>query len=72
MIIDIVKWLFLYCLVVFAFGCGMNQLLWYYADLERQQCYHLPGGKPDFDGNIMRAPIMTVENYCGTGNHYVG
>eukprot|EP00090_Calanus_glacialis_P035354 TRINITY_DN60378_c0_g1_i1.p1 TRINITY_DN60378_c0_g1~~TRINITY_DN60378_c0_g1_i1.p1 ORF type:complete len:1252 (+),score=238.87 TRINITY_DN60378_c0_g1_i1:183-3758(+) len=49
MIIDIVKWLFLYCLVVFAFGCGMNQLLWYYADLERQECYHLPGGKPDFE-----------------------
>ena len=49
MIIDIVKFLFLYCLVVFAFGCGMNQLLWYYADLEKQQCYQLPGGKPDFE-----------------------
>lgn len=49
MIIDIVKFLFLYCLVVFAFGCGMNQLLWYYADLEKQECYQLPGGKPDFE-----------------------
>ena len=49
MVIDIVKWLFLYLLVVFAFGCGMNQLLWYYSDLERQQCYSLPGGLPDFD-----------------------
>ena len=49
MIIDIIKFLFLYILVVFAFACGMNQLMWYYADLERQQCYQLPGGQPDFD-----------------------
>lgn len=49
MIIDIIKFLFLYILVVFAFGCGMNQLMWYYADLERQVCYQLPGGLPDFD-----------------------
>ena len=49
MVIDIIKWMFLYCLVVFAFGCGMNQLLWYYADLEKQECYSLPGGLPDFD-----------------------
>ena len=39
MIIDIVKWMFLFLLVVFAFGCGMTQLLWYYADLEMQVCY---------------------------------
>ena len=49
MIIDIVKWMFLFLLVVFSFGCGMNQLLWYYSDLERQVCYSLPGGLPDFD-----------------------
>ena len=49
MVIDIAKWMFLYILVVFAFGCGMNQLLWYYSDLERQKCYSLPGGLPDFD-----------------------
>jgi len=49
MVIDICKWMFLYILVVFAFGCGMNQLLCYYADLERQKCYSLPGGLPDFE-----------------------
>ena len=49
MIIDIIKWMFLYILVVFAFGCGMNQLMWYYADLEKQECYQLPGGEPDFE-----------------------
>ncbi len=28
MTMDITKWLVLYVLVLFAFGCGMNQLLW--------------------------------------------
>eukprot|EP00095_Tigriopus_kingsejongensis_P011532 snap_masked-scaffold33_size549341-processed-gene-1.10 protein:Tk11532 transcript:snap_masked-scaffold33_size549341-processed-gene-1.10-mRNA-1 annotation:"trp channel protein" len=51
MVIDIAKWLVLYILVLFSFGCGLNQLLWYYADLERQQCYSLPGGFPDFEEN---------------------
>ena len=34
--------MFLFLLVVFAFGCGMTQLLWYYADLEMQVCYRWP------------------------------
>uniref|UniRef100_Q9TXE9 TRP PROTEIN=140 kDa integral RHABDOMERAL photoreceptor protein/retina expressed gene product (Fragments) n=1 Tax=Calliphora vicina TaxID=7373 RepID=Q9TXE9_CALVI len=33
MIIDIIKFFFIYTLVLFAFGCGLNQLLWYYAEL---------------------------------------
>ncbi len=28
MTMDITKWLVMYVLVLFAFGCGMNQLLW--------------------------------------------
>ncbi|XP_011500907.1 PREDICTED: transient receptor potential protein [Ceratosolen solmsi marchali] len=51
MIIDIIKFFFIYTLVLFAFGCGMNQLLWYYADLEKNKCYHSPNGLPDFDNN---------------------
>ncbi|KAK9680093.1 Ankyrin repeats (3 copies) [Popillia japonica] len=51
MIIDIVKFFFIYTLVLFAFGCGLNQLLWYYAELEKNKCYHLPSGLPDFDNN---------------------
>ena len=47
MAVDIAKFLVLYLLVLFAFGCGMNQLLWYYADLEYNKCYSLPGGLPD-------------------------
>jgi len=38
MILDICKFCFLYLLVLFSFSCGMNQLLWYYADLEKQKC----------------------------------
>lgn len=51
MIIDIIKFFFIYTLVLFAFGCGLNQLMWYYADLEKDKCYHLPNGLPDFENN---------------------
>ncbi|KYB27779.1 Transient receptor potential protein-like Protein [Tribolium castaneum] len=50
MIIDIVKFFFIYTLVLFAFGCGLNQLLWYYAELEKNKCYHR-GGMPDFEAH---------------------
>lgn len=50
MILDILKFFFVYMLVLFAFGCGLNQLMWYYAELEKDKCYHLPNGLPDFDG----------------------
>ncbi|XP_051166224.1 transient receptor potential-gamma protein isoform X11 [Leptopilina boulardi] len=38
MVMDIMKFFFLYVLVLFAFSCGLNQLLWYYADLEKKKC----------------------------------
>lgn len=38
MINDIVKFFFVYTLVLLAFASGLNQLLWYFADLERQKC----------------------------------
>ncbi|KAK3883627.1 hypothetical protein Pcinc_012068 [Petrolisthes cinctipes] len=47
MVIDIMKFFVIYTLVLFAFGCGLNQLLWYYADLEMRKCYSLPGGLPN-------------------------
>lgn len=37
-VIDILKFFSVYTLVCFAFACGMNQLLWYYADMERRVC----------------------------------
>ncbi|XP_053616411.1 transient receptor potential protein isoform X2 [Plodia interpunctella] len=49
MILDIIKFFFVYMLVLFAFGCGLNQLMWYYAELEKNKCYHTHNGLPDFD-----------------------
>ncbi|XP_028025367.1 transient-receptor-potential-like protein [Bombyx mandarina] len=73
MVIDIVKFFFIYSLVLFAFACGLNQLLWYFADLEKKKCYVLPGGLPDWDNagdscmkwrsfgkNVIGAPIATT------------
>lgn len=41
MIIDILRFSWIYMLVLFSFACGMNQLLWYYADLERHHCLNV-------------------------------
>ncbi len=38
MIVDICKWLVLYILVLFSFGCGLNQLLWYFLS---RKWYHI-------------------------------
>ncbi|RWS29121.1 transient receptor potential-gamma protein-like protein [Leptotrombidium deliense] len=38
MVIDILKFFCVYILVLFAFACGMNQLLWYYAEMEKSVC----------------------------------
>ncbi|KAK7079006.1 Short transient receptor putative channel 1 [Halocaridina rubra] len=51
MVIDIVKFFFIYTLVLFAFACGLTQLLWYFNDLEKQKCYSLPGGEADWTKN---------------------
>jgi hypothetical protein len=38
------------CLIIVLMSSGMNQLLWYYADLEKDKCYHLSNPNlPDFD-----------------------
>ncbi|KAK0077924.1 hypothetical protein PV326_009713 [Microctonus aethiopoides] len=48
MVIDIVKFFFIYSLVLFAFACGLNQLLWYFAELEKKKCYSSMDD-PDWD-----------------------
>lgn len=40
-LIDILKFFSIYSLVLFSFACGLNQLMWYFADLERRKCYSL-------------------------------
>ncbi|CAB3365425.1 Hypothetical predicted protein [Cloeon dipterum] len=49
MVMDIMKFFFLYVLVLFAFSCGLNQLLWYYADMERQRCHELGDSNSKMD-----------------------
>nr|XP_018906370.1 PREDICTED: transient receptor potential-gamma protein isoform X2 [Bemisia tabaci] len=53
MVLDIMKFFFLYVLVLFAFSCGMNQLLWYYADMEKQRC---PNATSSFDPKSVSDP----------------
>ncbi|XP_024939576.1 transient receptor potential-gamma protein isoform X3 [Cephus cinctus] len=57
MVMDIMKFFFLYVLVLFAFSCGLNQLLWYYADMEKKRC---PSAMP-YPPN---ANITTDSNAC--------
>ncbi|XP_037772734.1 LOW QUALITY PROTEIN: transient-receptor-potential-like protein [Penaeus monodon] len=34
-------------IVLFASVCGLNNLLWYYADIDKSKCYSLPNGLPN-------------------------
>ncbi|XP_031782133.1 transient receptor potential-gamma protein isoform X4 [Nasonia vitripennis] len=58
MVMDIMKFFFLYVLVLFAFSCGLNQLLWYYADMEKKRC---PTAMPHLPPN---ANITQDPNAC--------
>lgn len=55
MIVDILRFSWIYILVLFSFACGLNQLLWYYADLGRHQCQNIT------NYNIQRFYVQMVE-----------
>ncbi|XP_076235807.1 transient receptor potential cation channel gamma isoform X3 [Calliopsis andreniformis] len=57
MVMDIMKFFFLYVLVLFAFSCGLNQLLWYYADMEKKRC-------PTAMSYVSNASVTTDSNAC--------
>ncbi|XP_076676587.1 transient receptor potential cation channel gamma isoform X2 [Andrena cerasifolii] len=57
MVMDIMKFFFLYVLVLFAFSCGLNQLLWYYADMEKKRC-------PSAMAYSSNASVTTDSNAC--------
>lgn len=67
MVIDIIKFFFVYTLVLFAFACGMNQLLWYYADSERQLCHKL---NRDAAGGASAAPLKSDHSVCFTWRRF--
>nr|XP_023020264.1 transient receptor potential-gamma protein-like [Leptinotarsa decemlineata] len=58
MVMDIMKFFFLFVLVLFAFSCGLNQLLWYYADAERTRCRH------EGDDHMSRNQTEPDSNAC--------
>ncbi|XP_077518083.1 transient receptor potential-gamma protein-like [Amblyomma americanum] len=74
MVIDIIKFFFVYTLVLFAFACGMNQLLWYYADSERQLCHKLnrdAGGYAAGGGAAAGgAPLKSDHSVCFTWRRF--
>nr|AGJ70290.1 transient receptor potential channel C [Terebratalia transversa] len=47
MVVDIVKFFFVFTLVLFSFACGLNQLYWYYAAERQQECQSRPSGDCD-------------------------
>ncbi|XP_076619198.1 transient receptor potential cation channel gamma isoform X3 [Colletes latitarsis] len=57
MVMDIMKFFFLYVLVLFAFSCGLNQLLWYYAVMEKKRC-------PTAMSHSPNANVTTDSNAC--------
>ncbi|CAL8134700.1 unnamed protein product [Orchesella dallaii] len=61
MVMDIMKFFFLYILVLFAFSCGMNQLLWYYAELEFIRCENLKATRKN--ESISSGDIYAVYKY---------
>ncbi|SPP80905.1 blast:Transient receptor potential protein [Drosophila guanche] len=69
MIIDIIKFFFIYTLVLFAFGCGLNQLLWYYAEMEKNKCYHLHPDVADFDDQEKACTIWRRFSKCVGQQH---
>jgi transient receptor potential cation channel subfamily C len=39
MVFDILKFFFIFTWVLFAFGCGLNHLLWYYSSKDHGRCF---------------------------------
>ncbi|TKR67906.1 hypothetical protein L596_023980 [Steinernema carpocapsae] len=65
MVIDILKFFLLYCLVLFAFACGLNQLFWYYAAMRQQECdlYKTLAQSAEYQDN-QRFDMRNLEESC--------
>ncbi|XP_055340739.1 transient receptor potential-gamma protein-like isoform X2 [Paramacrobiotus metropolitanus] len=52
MVVDIMKFFFFISLVLFSFTCGLNQLMWYYADMRAQECNQFrKEGRPELESS---------------------
>uniref|UniRef100_F1KU57 Transient receptor potential-gamma protein n=1 Tax=Ascaris suum TaxID=6253 RepID=F1KU57_ASCSU len=65
MVIDILKFFLVYCLVLFAFACGLNQLMWYYAAMRQQECeqYKIMSNDPYLSRNPTKQ-MKSFEESC--------
>ncbi|XP_034946902.1 transient receptor potential-gamma protein isoform X2 [Chelonus insularis] len=64
MVMDIMKFFFLFVLVLFAFSCGLNQLLWYYADMEKKRCPSASLSGVNNNNNNNNNNMTTDSNAC--------
>ncbi|CAJ0942689.1 unnamed protein product, partial [Mesorhabditis belari] len=68
MVLDILKFFLVYCLVLFAFACGLNQLMWYYASMREMECLsykNLVGREEEFrDDPNFQKNLKIYEDSC--------
>nr|CDP91278.1 BMA-TRP-2, isoform f [Brugia malayi] len=64
MVLDIVKFLLIYFLVLFSFACGLNQLLWYYAAMRQQECEKYQSMINSSTQNIPIKELIRMEESC--------
>ncbi|MFH4980508.1 hypothetical protein AB6A40_007217 [Gnathostoma spinigerum] len=60
MVIDILKFFLVYCLVLFAFACGLNQLMWYYASMRQRECEQFRA--MSLDPYLIQYPTVEMKN----------
>ncbi|PNF44061.1 hypothetical protein B7P43_G16226 [Cryptotermes secundus] len=68
MVTDMVRFFLLFMLVLFAFSCGLNQLLWYYAATERKKCCEMNTTAMSQTGNRLNSSSSSV--LCLTTTHW--
>ncbi|KAJ1366543.1 anthranilate synthase component I [Parelaphostrongylus tenuis] len=64
MVIDILKFFLVYALVLFAFACGLNQLLWYYGSMRRQECGQYMNLLANPTSIINAAKVESLKDSC--------
>ncbi|CAG9537651.1 unnamed protein product [Cercopithifilaria johnstoni] len=64
MVLDIVKFLLIYFLVLFSFACGLNQLLWYYSAMRRQECEKYQSLMSSSYQNVPVKELIRMEESC--------
>ncbi|VDM98542.1 unnamed protein product [Thelazia callipaeda] len=66
MVLDIVKFLLIYFLVLFSFACGLSQLMWYYSAMRQQECerYRMLKSNSIHNNIIPMKELMRMQESC--------